>query len=108
MDGSGDSVGCCFPERKESRQGAIWIVEDGVLATASSGSESRQSGASSGAVSVLAGPREAMILYTQGEAGQRTASASEARIIGGLTATLVEAGRVAGAYAVVAGAGPRD
>ena len=87
MTGGEDSVGRCFPARKESRQGARWIVEAMALATASSGYESRQAGASDGAVSALARPREALLLSAQGEAGQRTAVASEARLIMLLTAT---------------------
>ena len=108
MEGGGDSVGRCFPARKESRQGARWIVEAVALATASSGSESRQAGANAGAVSALAGPGESLLLSAQGDAGQRKAAASEAGIIRSLTATASEAGRVAGACAVVAVAGPRD
>ena len=55
----------------------------------------------------LAGPRESLILSVQGEAGEGTAAASEAGIIMGLTATAAEAGRAAGAGAVVTGAGSR-
>ena len=73
----------------------------------SSGSESRQSGVSAGAVSALAGPGKALLLSVQGEAGQRTAAVSESGIIRGMTATAEEAGRLVGACAVVAGAGPR-
>ena len=65
-------------------------------------------GASAGTVSALAGPGEALLISAQGEAGQRTAAVSEAELIRGLTATAAEAGGVAGACAVVAGAGPRD
>ena len=59
-------------------------------------------------MSALAGPKEVLLLSVQGEAGQRTAAASEARLIRGLTATAAEAGRLAGTGAVVVGAGPRD
>ena len=78
------------------------------LATASSGSETRRAGASAGAVSVLAGPREALLLSAQGEAGKRTAGTSEDGLIRGLTLTAPESGRVASARAMVAGAGPRN
>ena len=77
-----------------------------VLATSSNRSESRRVGASAGAVSALAGPREALLLSAQGKAEKRTATASEDMIIRGLTVTAAESGRVAGACAVVAGVGP--
>ena len=107
MDGDGDSVGRCFPARKESRQGEPWIVEAMALPKESSRSESRQAGVSAGAVSALALPGEALLLSVQGEAGQRTVAVSESGIIRGMTATAEEAGRLVGACAVVAGAGPR-
>ena len=66
MGGGGDSVGCCFPARKESRQEVHWVVEAVVVAKASSGYESRQAGASAGAVSALAGPREFTIKRERG------------------------------------------
>ena len=59
-------------------------------------------------MSALAGPREALLLSAQGEAGERTAATSEARLIRGLTTTVAEAGRAAGAGAVATGAGHRD
>ena len=108
MDSGGESIGCCFPTRKESRHGARWIVKAVDLVTESSGYESRQAGASAGAVNALAGPGEVLILSVKGEAGKRTAAASEAWPIRGLTATTEEAGRVTGACAVLAVAGTRD
>ena len=79
-----------------------------VLATVSSVSESRRAGASAGAVSSLAGTREALLLSAQEEAGQKTAAASETGLIRGLTANTAEAGRVAGACVMLEGSGPRD
>ena len=103
MDGGEESVCRCFPAMKESRQGARWIIEAVSLAKAIKGSEFRRVGESAGAVSALAGPREALILYAQGEAGQRTAAASEDGGIRGLPGTAEEAGKVAGACDVAGG-----
>ena len=61
-------------------------------------------GTSSGAVDELSGPREALLLFAQGEAGQGTAADSEVRLKRGLTANTAEAGKAAGAGAVVVGA----
>ena len=79
-----------------------------VLATVSSVSESRRAGASAGAVSSLAGTREALLLSAQEEAGQKTAAASETGLIRGLTVTSEKAGREAGTCSVVVGVGHRD
>ena len=65
-------------------------------------------GGGAGAVSALLGPREALLLSVQLEAGHSTAFSSEAGLIRGLTVTAEEAGKVVGACDVVAVAGPRD
>ena len=59
-------------------------------------------------MSALEGQREALLLSAQGESGKRTAAASEAGIIRGLTATAAESGRSASAGALAARAGSRD
>ena len=64
-------------------------------------------GASNGALVVLSGPREALLLSSQGEAVQVTAAASGAGLKRGLNVTIAEAVRVAGSGNVVVGAGPR-
>ena len=76
--------------------------------TASIGSDSRQAGVSTGTVISLVGPVESLLLSAQGEAGKREAAASEAGLIRGLTTTVAEEGRMVGACAMVARAGPRD
>ena len=108
MDSGDDNVGSCFPERKESRQGARCIVKTVFLATESRGSESRQAGTSAGAVSALAGSREVLLLSAQRESWQMTAAASESTLQRGLTVTAAISGRVVGAGDVVASAGHMD
>ena len=78
------------------------------LAKAISRSEYRRAQAKAGVVSALEGTGEALLLSAQGEADQVTADASEAGLISGLTMTAAESGRMAGACAVVAGAGLRN
>ena len=103
----GEIVGCYFPARKEFRQSVLWMAEAVTLVAARSGYEPRLAKASAGALGALMWPREALLLYKQGEAGQGTAATSDSWIIRGRTATAAESGREAGAGATLEGAGPR-